>query len=94
LTDQEQEEEMQMNQDKAREAATQESGNVARARRRGFLMGAGAAAGVAGAAALVAGRSPQAEPEVAAATSAQQAAGSRGYHVTEHVRKYYDTAKV
>jgi hypothetical protein len=55
--------------------------------RRHFLLGVGAG-GVATAVAVAAKR-PQAQPKKAAAVS-----GSRGYHVTEHIRKYYSTAKV
>jgi len=55
--------------------------------RRNFLLAAGAG-GVAAAAALGGKRpqAPQKKPEAAS--------GSTGYHVTEHVRKYYNTAKV
>ncbi len=56
--------------------------------RRNFLLAAGAG-GVAATAAVVAGKSPQGEPKKAEAVS-----GSKGYHVTEHIRKYYDTTKV
>jgi hypothetical protein len=63
-----------------------------RPRRRGFLLGAGAAAGV-GAAALAVGRNAQ-PPVEAAAPQDHKPVASRGYHVTDHVRKYYDTAKV
>ena len=55
--------------------------------RRNFLLAVGAG-GVA-TAAVVAGKSPQAQPKKAEAVS-----GSKGYHVTEHVRKYYSTTKV
>jgi hypothetical protein len=55
--------------------------------RRNFLLAAGAG-GIA-AAAAVAGKSSQMQPKKSEAET-----GSRGYHVTEHVRKYYDTAKV
>lgn len=54
--------------------------------RRSFLIGAG---GAAVAAAAVAGKSPQDQPK-----KAEAVAGSKGYHVTEHIRKYYDTTKV
>jgi len=54
--------------------------------RRNFLLAAGAG-GVA--AAVVAGKSSQGQPKKAEVVS-----GSKGYHVTEHVRKYYDTTKV
>ena len=59
------------------------------ARRRGFLLALGA--GGAGAAALAArslgGVVPQAE-------SSTDSADGKGYQVTEHVRRYYRTAKV
>jgi hypothetical protein len=56
--------------------------------RRNFLLAAGAG-GVAATAAVVAGKSSQGEPKKAEAVS-----GSKGYHVTEHIRKYYNTTKV
>ncbi len=56
--------------------------------RRNFLLAAGAG-GVAAAAAVVAGKSSQGEPQKAEVVS-----GSKGYHVTEHIRKYYHTTKV
>ena len=55
--------------------------------RRRFLLAAGA--GGAAAVAVVAGRGSQVEPKKAEAVS-----GSKGYHVTEHIRKYYNTTKV
>jgi hypothetical protein len=61
--------------------------------RRGFLAGAGAA-GIAGAAVLAAGtKGTSAIAEVADEAPPKQAA-SRGYHETDHIRKYYDTTKV
>lgn len=62
--------------------------------RRGFLLGAGAAAGAAGAAAIALGKKPQAAAPEVAEPAAQEPARGRGYHVTDHVRKYYDTTKV
>jgi hypothetical protein len=56
--------------------------------RRNFLLAAGAG-GVAGTAAVVVGKSSQGQPKKAEVLS-----GSKGYHVTEHVRKYYNTTKV
>jgi hypothetical protein len=56
--------------------------------RRKFLLAVGAG-GVAATAAVVAGKSSQVEPKKAEVVS-----GSKGYHVTEHIRKYYDTTKV
>ena len=55
--------------------------------RRNFLLAVGAG-GVA-TAAVVAGKNPQAQPR-----KTQAVTGSRGYQLTEHVRKYYDTTKV
>ena len=55
--------------------------------RRNFLLGVGAG-GVATAVA-VASKSPRAQPRKSGAVS-----GSKGYHVTEHIRKYYSTTKV
>jgi hypothetical protein len=56
--------------------------------RRKFLLAVGAG-GVAATAAVVAGKSSQGQPKKAEVVS-----GSKGYHVTEHIRKYYDTTKV
>ena len=55
--------------------------------RRNFLLVAGAG-GVA-TAAVVATKSPQTQPK-----KAEAVAGSKGYQLTEHIRKYYDTTKV
>jgi hypothetical protein len=55
--------------------------------RRNFLLAAGA--GSAAAAAVVVGKGSQGAPKKAEAVS-----GSKGYHVTEHIRKYYNTTKV
>ena len=55
--------------------------------RRNFLLAVGAG-GVA-TAAVVAGKNPQAQPKKAEAVS-----GSKGYQLSQHVRKYYDTTKV
>jgi hypothetical protein len=57
--------------------------------RRNFLIGAGAG-GVATAVAIAtAAKGPQEQPKKTGAAS-----GSKGYHVTEHIRKYYATTKV
>ena len=56
--------------------------------RRNFLLSVGAG-GAAASAAIIAGKSPQVEP-----AKTKVAAGSRGYQVTAHVLKYYDTTKV
>lgn len=55
--------------------------------RRNFLLAVGA--GSAATAAAVATRNPQAQSKKTAAVSS-----SKGYQLTEHVRKYYDTTKV
>ena len=55
--------------------------------RRNFLFAAGAGGVVT--AAAIAGKSPSVQPKKAEAVS-----GSKGYHLTEHIRKYYDTTKV
>lgn len=56
--------------------------------RRNFLLAVGSG-GAAVTAAAIAGGRPQAQPK-----KAEAVAGSRGYHVTEHIRKYYGTTKV
>lgn len=62
--------------------------------RRGFLAGVGAA-GVAGAAALAAARNTTpAVAEAADQASSPRNVAGRGYHETDHVRRYYDTTKV
>lgn len=60
---------------------------ASRLSRRHFLLAVGAG-GVA-TAAVVAGKKPQAQSKKAEAVS-----GSKGYQLTEHVRKYYSTTKV
>lgn len=60
---------------------------ASRLSRRNFLLAVGAG-GVA-TAAVVVGRNPRAQPKKAEAVS-----GSKGYQLTEHVRKYYSTTKV
>lgn len=59
--------------------------------RRGFLLGAGAA-GAAGAA-VIATKGSLAASQPAAVPD-KHARGGGGYHVTDHVRHYYRTAKV
>ncbi|HSC93960.1 MAG TPA: twin-arginine translocation signal domain-containing protein [Burkholderiales bacterium] len=56
--------------------------------RRNFLLAAGAG-GVAATAAVIGAKTTEGQPKKAEAVS-----GSKGYHVTEHIRKYYNTAKV
>jgi hypothetical protein len=80
---------------KDRQGATPAGGTGSKApARRGFLAGVGAA-GVAGAAVIAAGRNgaPVAVEAAGQAVPAQAVAG-RGYHETDHIRRYYDTAKV
>jgi len=55
--------------------------------RRSFLLAAGAGS-VAATAAVVTGTGSR-EPG-----KAETVSGSKGYHVTEHIRKYYNTTKV
>lgn len=62
--------------------------------RRGFLLGAGAAAGAAGAAALTLGKGPQVVASEVAAAATPEPVRGQGYHVTDHIRKYYETTKV
>jgi hypothetical protein len=56
--------------------------------RRRFLLAAGAG-GAATVAAVASKKSPDAQPK-----KAEAAHGGKGYHVTEHIRKYYNTAKL
>jgi hypothetical protein len=60
---------------------------TSRLSRRNFLLAAGA--GGMATAAAIAGKNPQAPAKKSEAVS-----GSRGYHLTEHIRKYYSTTKV
>jgi hypothetical protein len=62
--------------------------------RRGFLLGAGVAAGAAGAAAITLGKPAPVARVQAAEPAARGPVQGQGYHVTAHVRKYYDTTKV
>jgi hypothetical protein len=59
--------------------------------RRGVLMGAGAAGAVAVAAGAIA-HAPKATPVAAAPEAAPEQGG--GYRLSEHVKRYYQTAKV
>lgn len=59
--------------------------------RRRLFAGAGAATAVAAVAALV----PQApEPEAVAAQPEPADPGRKGYQLTEHVQRYYQTARI
>lgn len=69
----------------------EKTSNKSVAGRRGFLMGAGLA-GAAGAAA-VATRGGAAQATTAGAEPRARERGG-GYHVTEHVRRYYRSASV
>ena len=60
--------------------------------RRGFLLGAGAAAGAAGVAA-VAGKQAG-EPVAAKVVKPDTKGRGGGYHVTDHVRSYYRSTLV
>ena len=62
-----------------------------RLNRRAVFAGAGAAGALAGAAALVP-LSPKVEPQASA--PAEPDAASRGYQLTQHVLRYYQTARV
>jgi hypothetical protein len=62
--------------------------------RRGFLVGAGAAAGMAGAAAATFRRPLGPVADVAAEQAQKDPVQGKGYHETPHIRKYYDTTKV
>ena len=62
--------------------------------RRGFLVGAGAAAGMAGAAAATFRRPPDTAADVVAEQAQKDPVQGKGYHETPHIRKYYDTTKV
>ena len=60
--------------------------------RRGFLLGAGAAAGAAGVAAVARKGAPGGEPDKSAKPDTKGRGG--GYHVTDHVRAYYRSTLV
>jgi hypothetical protein len=58
--------------------------------RRSLFAGAGAASALAAAAALL----PKASVPVAAVAPVAPAVGDGGYQLTEHVQRYYQTARV
>ncbi len=60
------------------------------AKRRGFLQGAAIAGGAATTAVDTAGDSLEA---AAAATDVQNTTDSKGYELTDHVKKYYEKAR-
>ena len=62
--------------------------SASRLSRRKFLLAAGAG-GAATVAAVAATKGPQGQTKKAEAVT-----GSKGYHVTEHIRKYYATTKI
>jgi len=64
------------------------SNRTQRLSRRNFLLTAGATGAVA-AAAIVAKKSPQAQP-----APSKDKHATRGYHASEHVNNYYRTTKV
>lgn len=71
--------------------------SVAPGRRRNWLFGAGAV-GVAGAAAVAMHKlAPSAQegasPSSRAAVAGDETTGSGGYQLTQHVRRYYETAR-
>ncbi len=62
--------------------------SASRLSRRKFLLGVGAGS-VATTAALVATKTTPTQQKKSEAVT-----GSKGYHVTEHIRKYYATTKI
>jgi hypothetical protein len=60
--------------------------------RRTALVGAGAVGAAAAAAALLPGAKPQ--PTVAPADAAKPPEGAAGYRLTEHIARYYATARI
>lgn len=61
--------------------------------RRGFLLGTTAAAGAAAVAAATATRVPATHTSQAGSDAADDKA-KKGYHLTEHVRRYYRTTLI
>ena len=76
----------------AREQGADRGAAAAPTNRRGVLLGAGAAA-AAGAVAALAARSPGAAPEPVAAKAQARVEDAAGYRLSEHVRRYYETAR-
>jgi hypothetical protein len=62
--------------------------SASRLSRRNFLLAVGTS-GAAATAAVVASKQPQPQTK-----KAESVSGSQGYHLTDHIRKYYDTTKV
>jgi len=62
------------------------------ATRRNFLLGA--TVGTVGAVAAVVAGKQSAAPAVVASVAADPAAKVKGYHVTDHIQKYYETTKI
>lgn len=61
--------------------------------RRGFLLGTTAVAGAAAVAAATATRAPATNTSQDSSAAADEKA-KRGYHLTEHVRRYYRTTLI
>jgi nitrous oxide reductase len=59
--------------------------------RRGFLAGAGIVAAAGAAAALT---RPTTAPAPTSAVVASEADDAKGYHISEHIRKYYKTTLI
>jgi ATP-dependent protease HslVU (ClpYQ) peptidase subunit len=62
--------------------------SASRLSRRNFLLAVGSGGAVAAAATIATKSSPSQGKKAEAVT------GSKGYHVTEHIRKYYSTTKI
>jgi hypothetical protein len=69
------------------------SESQARPSRRGFMLGA-AVASAATAAVVTLPKTPEPEAEAAAAEAPPKPAKGGGYHVTDHVKRYYKTTLV
>ncbi len=61
-------------------------------KRRAFLSTVGASAVAAGAVATLGAAKPQVVAESAGVPTDKQAESKKGYQLTEHVRRYYETA--
>jgi hypothetical protein len=61
-------------------------------KRRAFLSTVGASAVAAGAVATLGAAKPQVFAESAGVPKDKQAESKKGYQLTEHVRRYYETA--
>jgi len=74
----------------AADRTTREAPDASALKRRGLLLGAGAA----GAAVIAAQALPTAPTEVAAAPAKPPRDDKAGYQLTQHVLRYYETTKV